>query len=270
MRGMLLKIFYEVWVTTLLCGVGLLIIKALLTYILPQVVEGMSEIFQQMPFVKSLITALLGSEVGDQITARTMQAFLWVHPVVLALVWGHEITICTRMPAGEIDRGTIDVLLGWPLSRRQIYCCESIVWFVSGAIIICMGWLGHRLAAPAMPDAMRPEPVRVAMVMANLFCVYLAVGGMAFLVSALSDRRGRAIAIVFALVLASFLLNFVAQFWHPAKHIAFMSVMQYYQPAETLTSGQFPFRDLAVLASAGAVTWLLGCEIFARRSVATV
>jgi len=46
------------------------------------------------------------------------------------------------------------------------------------------------------------------LVMANFFGVYLAVGGIAFLVSALSDRRGRAMAVVFAIVLASFLLNF--------------------------------------------------------------
>ncbi len=132
MRGLLLKSMHEVWLVTLLCGCGLLVIKAILTYILPQVMTGMTEIFEQMPFVKSLITALLGSKTGDQITARTMQAFLWVHPVVLALIWGHEITLCTRIPAGEIDRGTIDVLLSWPVSRRQIYWAETIIWLVDG------------------------------------------------------------------------------------------------------------------------------------------
>ncbi len=125
MRGLLYKTIHEVWVPTLLCGLGLCGIKALLTFILPQIVEGMTGIFEQMPFVKQLVTALLGTEVGDQLTAHTMQAFLWVHPVVLALIWGHEITLCTRMPAGEIDRGTIDILLSWPVSRRQIYWVET-------------------------------------------------------------------------------------------------------------------------------------------------
>ena len=75
MRGMLLKILHEVWLPTLLFGLGLFLINALLTHVLPQVMQGMGEIFAQFPFVKSLITALLGTEVGDEITAHTMQAF---------------------------------------------------------------------------------------------------------------------------------------------------------------------------------------------------
>ncbi len=157
MRGMLWKILYEVWFSTLVCGGGVFAFLALLTYVLPQVMAGMGEIFQQLPFVKSLITALLGTEVGDEITARTMQAFLWVHPVVLALIWGHEITLCTRMPAGEIDRGTIDVLLSWPLSRRRIYLCETLVWLTSGILLIGLGYLGHRATASSMPEHVRPE-----------------------------------------------------------------------------------------------------------------
>ncbi len=270
MRGLLLKILYEVWLPTLLFGLGLFIIKALLTHVLPQVMQGMGEVFEQFPIAKTLLTALLGTEAGDAITARTMQAFLWVHPAVLALIWGHEITLCTRMPAGEIDRGTIDVLLGWPVSRRQIYLCESIVWLASGVLLIGLGYLGHRSTAATMPATMRPEWTRAALVMANLFCVYVAVGGIVFLVSATSDRRGRAVAVAFALVLASFLLNFLAQFWWLAGHVAFLSVMQYYQPAEILSSGAFPWRDAVVLLTTGMVTWLLGCEIFARRSICTL
>jgi hypothetical protein len=270
MRGLLLKILYEVWLPTLLFGLGLFVIKALLTHVLPQVMQGMGEMFEQFPLAKTFLNALLGTEVGDAITARTMQAFLWVHPAVLALMWGHDITHCTRMPAGEIDRGTIDVLLSWPISRRKIYVCESIVWLASGVLLICLAYLGHRSTVSTMPENMRPDWTRAVMVMANLFCVYLAVGGVVLLVSALSDRRGRAVAVAFALVLASFLLNFLAQFWWVAKKIAFLSVMQYYQPAKTLTSGEFPVHDVVVLLIIAALSWFLGCEIFARRNVRTL
>jgi hypothetical protein len=52
-------------------------------------------------------------------------------------------------------------------------------------------------------------------VMTNLMAVYFAVGAFSFLVSALSDRRNRAIGVIFAVLLFSFLINFVAQFWDP-------------------------------------------------------
>ena len=86
MRGLFTKTLHEVWLATLLFGFSLLAVKALLTYILPEIQEGLGGVFDQIPFVRSFLTALLGTELGDEITARTMQAFLWVHPVVLALV----------------------------------------------------------------------------------------------------------------------------------------------------------------------------------------
>jgi ABC-type transport system involved in multi-copper enzyme maturation permease subunit len=217
-----------------------------------------------------LITALLGTEVGSEVSARTMQAFLWVHPVVLALLWGFEIMYCTRTPAGEIDRGTIDVLLSWPVSRRQVYCCETILWVLAGVLLIVVGYLGHRLTVSTMPADMRPTWPRAAMVMVNLFGVYVAVGGIAFLVSASSDRRGRAVAVVFVFVLVSFLLNFLAQFWAPARHVAFLSVMEYYQPARILSSGIFPYRNVVILIAIGVSSWVLGGEVFARRNICTL
>lgn len=270
MRGLLLKSLHEVWLLTLLLGVALMGVLALLTFVLPQIQDGLGGIFEQLPFVKSLFTAMLGSELGDEITARSMQAFIWVHPTVLALIWAHEIAVCTRIPAGEIDRGTIDVLLGFPISRRQLYTNETIIWLVSGLLILLMGLLGHRLAAPSMPASMRPELGRVALVMANLYGVYVAVGGIAFLVSALSDRRGRAVALIFAILLLSFLLNFLAQLWQPAKQIAFLGLMNYYQPAQILLRGELPYADVVVLLAVGGVAWWLGGRILVRRSIATL
>ena len=77
-------------------------------------------------------------------------------------------------------------------------------------------------------------------------------------------------AIVFGIVLGSFLLNFVAQFWTPAQQIAFLSVMEYYQPAQILQSGDFPAGDVTVLLLVGGTTWLLAGEVLARRSICTV
>jgi ABC-2 type transport system permease protein len=103
-----------------------------------------------------------------------------------------------------------------------------------------------------------------------LYCVYIAIGGISFLVSSLSDRRGRAIAVVFAIVLVSFLLNFIAQFWEPAKRFAHLSVMTYYQPALILRSGEIPSTNIAVLIAIGTLTWLVAGEVNRRRSICTV
>lgn len=269
-RGLLLKTWYEVWLMTLLFGCGLLGINALLTYVIPQFQETIIEILDRLPFVKPVFAAFLGTDLGDEITAQTLQSFLWVHPTVLTLLWAHAIMFCTRLPAAEIDRGTIDVLLGLPVSRQAVYCAEVIAWMVAGLVILLMGFLGHRLTSSSMPAELQLPIAHELIALTNLYCVYLAVGGISLFVSSMSDRRGRAIAVTFAIVLASFLLNFLAQFWEAADRVAFLGVLEYYRPAQFMQSGAFPVVDVVVLLSVGATATLLGGAVFARRSICTV
>ena len=270
MRGLLLRTWCEVWLMTLLFGLALMAILALLTFVYPQFQEELLEIFDRLPFIRPMITAMLGSEVGDQLNVQTLQAIMWVHPIVLTLLWAHAIVFCTRVPAGEIDLGTIDVLLGWPVSRRQIYYSEALACLVAGLVILLMGFLGHCLVAPSVSENLRPRFSHALVVLANLSSVYLAVGGIAQLVSALSNRRGRAVATAFAIVVASFLLNLVGEIWEPAEQVAFLGILEYYRPAEILQTGEFPIGDVAVLLCVGAGTSLLGGEIVARRSICTL
>lgn len=270
MAGLLAKTLREVWGAALAFAAAMLIVEALLTFVIPQVQEELSSVWLQMPLARTLLSALLGTEVEGSITAQMMHSIIWVHPVMLAVLWAWEITFCTRFPAGEIDRGTIDVLLGWPVSRRAVYCGESLVWIVSGVLIIACGTAGYLLVSPAIAEDARPALGRVLLVELNLLCVYVAIGGGACLVSAVCDRRGRAVAIVFAFVVASFLLNFLAQFWEPARRVAFLSVTTYYRPAQILMSGHFAASDVMVLLGFGVAAWIVGGEVVARRSMCTV
>lgn len=270
MRGLLQKTYHEVRWPVLFFSLGLGLIMALLTSLLPRVLGDIDRIFETMPFVRPIISALLGIDVSDGFTAQMMQAFLWVHPTVLSLIWAHELMYCSRLPAAEIDRGSIDFLLGLPVSRWKLYIAETLGWMLTGAVVLAVGFLGHLSASSALQPQMRPGQYATFCVIANLFAMYLAVGALAFLVSCCSDRRGRAIGIVFAILLISFLLNFLAQFWEPAQSISFLSVMTYYRPAHVIQSQSFPMSDVAVLLSTAAVSWIAGGAVFQRRSICTV
>ena len=270
MRGLFRKIFYEVRVPVALFAIGLAAIMGLLTALLPKILGDLDKMFDSIPFIKPILTALLGVDVGDGFTAQMMQAFLWVHPTVLALIWAHELMYCSRMPAAEIDRGTIDYLLGMPISRWRLYTAETIGWLLTGLVILTTGWCGHAIASQWLQPGMLPGAYPTFCVMANLFGLYLAVGAASFLVSACSDRRGRTIGIVFALLLFSFLLNFLAQFWDPAKQVAFLSMMEYYKPAKIIETGAFPMRNVSILGSLAVVFWVCGGFVLQRRSICTV
>jgi hypothetical protein len=60
----------------------------LLTALLPKILGNIHTMFDKLPMVKPLITALLGVDPGEQMSSQLSQAFLWVHPTVLTLLWG--------------------------------------------------------------------------------------------------------------------------------------------------------------------------------------
>ncbi|MBI4662544.1 MAG: ABC transporter permease subunit [Verrucomicrobia bacterium] len=269
-RGLLAKAWRESWLLTLLFGLGLALVEGLLSYAIPRFQEQLSALWSRLTFIQSIMQALVGTERAGPLGPEMIGAIVWVHPAVLALVWGHAITFCTRVPVGEIDRGTIDVLLSLPVSRWQLYGTETVVWLASGIAVVLFGAMGTVGGRLTLAGTMPIEIPKLAILTFNLFALYLAVGGLAWCASASGDRRGRVIAVVFAFLIGSLLLNYLANFWRLAEHLSFLGVLHYYRPIPILRDGVWPMRDIAVLLASGTALWGLGGMIFSRRDLRTV
>jgi ABC-type transport system involved in multi-copper enzyme maturation permease subunit len=189
--------------------------------------------------------------------------------VVLALVWAQAIVTATRVPAGEVDRGTIDVLLGLPVSRWGVYVSETVVWAGAGTLILLAALAGNAVGSSQVTKGGHPDFGRVAIAVVNLWAMLMAVGGGAALLSALSSRRGRAMTASFIVVVGSFLVNYLAQLWGPARRLQFLSILDYYRPLNVLRDGAWPVRDIAVLMAVAVVLWVAGGLVFARRDLTT-
>ncbi len=269
LAGLLEKTLRETWVVIMIACAGLALAAGLFTLILPSFQEGLNDFLLQVPFLRTLLSGLLGMEIGEGLTPQVLAAAVWSHPIVLSIVWGFELVFCSRVPAGEIERGTIDVLLGWPVSRRGVYLAETCVWLAAGALLLACGFLGAQVGSWTLQPEERPAVLPMLVTLGNLFGVYVLVGSAALCLGAASSRRGSAMGWAFAFVLASYLLNFLAQIWAPARLVAWASFSHYYQPARAFLTGAAPWRDVLVLGLAGAALWTLGALVWARRSVRT-
>jgi len=269
-RGLLLRALRESLPTTLVIGLVFLVVEAALGFVLPKFGAQMSQDWLQMDFARGIMQAMVGAEIADRMGPQMFQSMAWVHPVALALVWAHAIISCTRIPAGEVDRGTADVLLSLPVSRLEVWISETVVWLCSGVAVLGLGLLGNVFGGLGCPPEQRPQLNRVLIVLLNLFCLYVSVGGLAWLISSFSNRRGRAMTVVFLLLLSLFLLNYLAQFWQPLEKFVFLSPLHYHRPVAVLGNGAWPWKDIGVLLGAGGVMWACGAMVFIRRDLCTV
>jgi hypothetical protein len=132
----MIRALREMWPTTLIIAALLAAVEAMLAFVLQKFGAQMSEQWLQMDFARGILQAMLGTEIGNRIGPQMFQSIAWVHPVPLALSWAHAIIACTRVPAGEVDRGTIDVWLALPVSRWEMFFSETFVWLLCGVAIL--------------------------------------------------------------------------------------------------------------------------------------
>jgi len=218
-------------------------------------------------FIRRFIQVLVGADLFADLTPTTIMTVGLAHPLLYAFTWTLLLTTCTRVIAGEVDRGTADLLLTLPISRVATYASVSAVWALAGVVVsfapLLGVWLGESLYPLSEPIELR----RLWIPVINLFALYLAIGGAATLVSSAVSRRGQAVAIILAGLLGSFLLNILAQFWSPAKEISFLGLLHYYRPLVSVRAGEWPLGDIAVLVGIAGCCWLAGLWWFSRRDI---
>ncbi len=268
--GLIIRALREMLPTTALIAGMLGLISGLLAYALPAVQARFLQRSFIPPGLQQMRNVMLGVDSATGGVADIAFSIAWSHPVVLILLCAQAIIVCTRVPAGEIERGTIDILMGLPVSRRQLFLSESLAWVVSGGLVLGAIYGGSFIGAMFIRPEYRPDWSNLAMVLVNLGLVYALVGALALLAATLSDRRGRAVLFVLVIAVGSLLVNFLQLLWEPAKHVSFLSFLHYYRPIGMLQKGAWPWRDLAVLGSGTLVAWVASGIILSRRPLTTL
>ncbi len=269
-RGLLSKTIRETALATWLFAMSLATLECMFATVLPTFMSQAAEQWLEVSFVRKIISGVLGADFEAATALVAAAAIAWSHPIVVTMLWAQGITTCTRLPAGEVDRGTIDTLLGLPVSRRRLYVLDTVVPLAGGVFIVVMGVVGSVIGRMFVEPELRFPMAGVHIVAVNLFSEYVLVAGAACLVSSLSSRRGRAIGVLFAFLLSSYVMHFLAPFWAFAKSLAPLNLLSYYQPMTILREGTWPIGDIAVLFGFGMAMWLAGAIVFTRRDICTV
>lgn len=267
--GIIRKTTRDTLVLLLIVILGITAFEMLLVGMIGEFYED-SQLWLQKTFVQRFVKAMLGAELGVNAGAMGFVAIGFAHTLLYALTWALLLTTCSRVIAAEIEQGTADLLLTLPVSRASVYVSVSAVWIPAGVPVSLAVLLGTWIGASAFTLWEPLNYARLAILTVNLFALYLAIGSATMLVSSFLSRRAPAVAIVLACLLASFLLNFLGQFWSAFEHISFLGILRYYRPLPVVQTGDWPVRDIAVLLGLGAILWSAGLWRFARRDIPAV
>ena len=224
-----------------------------------------------------LIQAIMGGE-GIQIDkALDLMSISYVHPVTQTALCVFAIGKAAGAIAGEIDKGTMELLMAQPLPRRRLILAHLIVDSIAIPLLCGVMWSGTWLGTwmvgfTAEEGDLRVNPHAFLPALASAALLLFAVSGLTMAVSAAGRSRNRVLGLAVIIALAMFLVNLVGQLWPPMENVRPFTVFYYYQPQPMIlkeawyTIGEVWLR-LGVLAALGTVGYGLAAFIFTRRDL---
>jgi ABC-2 type transport system permease protein len=227
-----------------------------------------------------------------------------MHPLMIIVfcLWG--IGRASSAIAGEIDRGTGELLLSQPIRRRDVIVANLGVDLLLLPVLALAMWAGTTLGFYLVGQfVVRPEdlerlfgtlPFKIVVqpellqtdlwafgpALVNVAALIFAVSGMTMAISAAGRYRNRVIGWTALVVLIQFIANLIGQMWEEAAWARPFTVFYYYQPQRIILNNSWqvdlfaglgtapvPVPFVAILMGVGLAGYLVALVTFSRRDL---
>ena len=179
--------------------------------------------------------------------------------IVLAVLWGGD------MIAGEEDRGTMDILMANPISRRRVVCEK---WGALGmGIVMVAAGLTAGLVVGVLATGMHVKVVGLAAAVVSTTLLGVLFGSIALAVGAATGRRGAARGTAAALAVLAYLVSSLADLVAWLEPIRPLSPWYHALGVDPLTTG-FSLLHIAVLVGLILLAGAVAVVTFDRRDLA--
>jgi ABC-2 type transport system permease protein len=191
------------------------------------------------------------------------------HPLFLGAATLFLVGGGVRAIAGELEGGTLELVLTRPVSRAR-YLVSWIAVLIPGAGAIALAYsLGCILAWELFhPSGGHIHPCHMLESAVYTMLLLSAIAGVSLLASSFSSERGRALSWAAGLVIGSYAWNFLLSLVSALRPFARLSPWWYYAPGELIDRGTVPWLDGAVLLAIALATGGLALAVFVRRDLA--
>ncbi len=235
--------------------------------ILPIVFDSFGVQFQQFIDSGAIPPQFAQFGGGDIFSLTGAVALGFVHPIAVGLNLVFALGYAATAVAGERQRGTLEVLLSRPLSRRRVYATLAIAGAVFVAVTIAALTTGAFVGSTVTGRTDELGVGNLPILWLNGTLLFWAFGAIALLASVSFDRLTPAIGISLAIVLVSYFLDVLGSLWPDAKWLQPYSLFHYVDAKADL-AGLPDASDFVVLAVVIAVAVGAALMVFPRRDLA--
>jgi ABC-2 type transport system permease protein len=225
-----------------------------------------------------LIEKLIG---GDRITIGQGLDSLsigYVHPLLMTMLSVWAVGRAAGAIAGELDKGTMELLLAQPLARWRVLASHLVIDGLTIPILCCCLWAGTTVGAYAFGliemtqgEDKSIDPWLFGPPQVNVAALLFAISGYTMAISSAGRFRTRVLGIAVVLTLLQFLVNLLGQTWQDIEFLRPWTVFYYYQPQGLILGFEGAevqaARNVGTLLAVGAAGYAAALAIFTQRDL---
>jgi ABC-2 type transport system permease protein len=204
---------------------------------------------------------------GDIFSLTGSVALGFIHPLAVGLCLVFAVGFPGAAIAGERQRGTLEVLLARPISRRRTYATAAVAAAIFVAVIVAALTLGALLGSAITGRVDELGASNLPILWLNGSLLFWAFAAVALAASVSFDRLTPALGAALAFVLVSYFFEALGSLWPDAAFLRDYSLFHYLDARAALT-GLPDARDFAILAAVIAVAVGYALVVFPRRDLA--
>jgi ABC-2 type transport system permease protein len=193
-------------------------------------------------------------------------ALAFTHPFTLLLLGIMAVAFPALAIAGERDRGTLEVTLSRPISRRGLLGTLYVAGLGFLALLLLVLVVAVVVATTAVGLGHELPLDRVAQLWLAAWLLFVAFMSLAFAVSVSSDRAGPAIGIPAAFILINYLAWAIGSLWPDVRWLEDYSMLNLLKARDILSDGLAP-GDALVLVAFAALCLGFALVRFPRRDL---
>jgi ABC-2 type transport system permease protein len=191
-----------------------------------------------------------------------LRYFAIVWPIMLILL---AISLASRSPAGDIDRGTIELLLARPVSRLKLFASR---WLFGAFGVLGFTGLSILAVVPLAKlygVALQFDRYLLLLVIAGFFG--LALYALALMVSSIASNPGKVSMMIGGLLVVMYFLNILALIKDSLDTLKYLSFFYYFDYQGALNDGAINGTSVAVFSGVIIVSTVVGAVAWKKRDV---
>ncbi|HUY93148.1 MAG TPA: ABC transporter permease subunit [Pirellulales bacterium] len=198
-------------------------------------------------------------------------ALAYIDPVAVFAVLSWALARGSDCVAGEIGRGTMEMLLAQPVSRLAVLTVHAIVTTLGAAVLAIAAWLGTAQGVVACKLADEVSIAAFVPAAGNLFALTFFLAAVSSMISACESYRWRAIGIMGGFYLVELVIKVVGRLAPNYEWLMYGTFLGAYEPQVLAVSPErvweLSWRYDGTLIGLGLAAYIVAALVFCRRDL---